>query len=387
MPVPILNAPVWGIASADSEMARLRAAANETEGKANSDVIEITRRPKPNPPPVPELTREKFLKEPRFTQAPICNFTLAMNKHSKPRSSAHSRRARFSPDPAVGLTRVIELWPGLAPGDQESLVAEQDLTKPHDRLVGGKPVVRITHVTKPTIALYRPPRERANGTAMLVCPGRRYDVLAMDLEGTEVCHWLNSLGVTGALLKYRTPRRPGLAKHAAAFQDAQRAIGLLRQRAKEFGIVPNRIGVLGFSAGGHLAAVLGSQDERRSYAVVDEADATSCRPNFSVLIYPSYLMGEEQADRVASKLAPTTTTPPTFLAMTQDDPVRVETVLFYAVALRKAKVPFELNVYPRGGHAYGLRPAKDYVMTWPRRVEDWMRSRALLNMASRTITA
>lgn len=302
-----------------------------------------------------------------------------MNAGRKPRLSARVRRARFSSDPTAAPANVIELWPGVAPGDKESLVTEQDVTKPHDRRVGGKPVVRLTHVAQPTITVYRPPSNRANGTAMLVCPGGRYDVLAMDLEGTEVCHWLNSLGVTGVLLKYRVPRRTGLEKHATALQDAQRAMGLIRQRAKEFGIAPNRIGVLGFSAGGHLAAVLGHQSERRSYPVVDEADATSCRPDFAALIYPSYLTVEEQGDRGAPEVAPTTHTPPTFLAMAQDDPVRVETVLFYAVALRQAKVPFELHVYPSGGHAYGLRPSKNHVTTWPQRVEDWMRSRELLS--------
>ncbi len=210
-----------------------------------------------------------------------------MNAVRKPRLLARGPRTRLLSDSVAEPTRVIELWPGAAPGDKESLVAEQNTTKPHDRLVDGKPVVRLTNISKPTIAVYRPPRDRANGTAILVCPGGRYDVLAMDLEGSEVCNWLNSLGVTGVLLKYRVPKRLGLENYTATLQDAQRAMGLIRHRAKEFGITPNRIGVLGFSAGGHLAAVLGNQCERRTYPVADEADAASCRPDFAVLIYPS----------------------------------------------------------------------------------------------------
>jgi acetyl esterase/lipase len=273
---------------------------------------------------------------------------------------------------------VVRLWPGTAPGDKEQLGPEQDQTKPKDDLVGGKRLIRLGNVSEPSISLYQPPTAKRTGTAVVVCPGGGYQILAMDLEGTEVCDWLNSAGVTAVLLKYRVPKRPGLEKHTAALQDAQRAIGLVRSRAAEWGIDSNRIGILGFSAGGHLAALASNQFEPRSYPTVDQADSISCRPDFTVLIYPAYLTVKEQADRVAPELNLGSNTPPTFIAMAEDDPIRVETALYYAAGLKKANVPFELHVYPTGGHGYGLRSSKDLVTTWPQRAADWMRSRGLL---------
>ncbi len=279
----------------------------------------------------------------------------------------------------AGSPKVIDLWPKGAPGEKGDIGEERDTTKPSDGLVAGRSVIRLGNVTKPTIALYRPSPERDTGTAVLVCPGGGYHILAMDLEGTEVCDWLNSVGVTGVLLKYRVPKREGLEKHAAALQDAQRALGLVRSQAKEMGIRPDRIGVLGFSAGGHLAAALSNNYQSRSYPLVDEADAVSCRPDFTVLIYPAYLTVKEEADKIAPDLPLSTNTPPAFVAMAEDDPVRVENALFYALALKNLSVPVELHVYPSGGHGYGLRPSEHVVTTWPKRVEDWMRSRGWLS--------
>jgi acetyl esterase/lipase len=269
---------------------------------------------------------------------------------------------------------VLDLWPGIAPGETNSFGEEKDTTKPTDNLIAGKPVIRLGNVTRPTVTVYRPKKSKDTGTAVLVCPGGGYHILAMDLEGTEVCDWLNSIGVTAALLKYRVPKRPGQERHAAPLQDAQRALGLLRHRAAEFGIDPGRLGALGFSAGGHLAAALAAQHERRTYPVVDAADLAGCRPDFNVLIYPGYLTRKEDGDKVPPELAITTNTPSTFLAMTQDDPVRVENVLFYALALKQARVPVEMHIYPKGGHGYGLRRTPDTVTTWPDRVADWMRA-------------
>lgn len=273
---------------------------------------------------------------------------------------------------------VLPLWPDAAPGDKEPLSPEQDQTKPADNLVGGKRLIRLGNVSKPTIAVYLPPEDKRTGTAVVVCPGGGYQILAMDLEGTEVCEWLNSVGVTGVLLKYRVPKRPGLEKHTAALQDAQRAIGMVRQRAAQWGIDTNKIGILGFSAGGHLAALASDQCDPRSYPAVDDADAVNCRPDFSILIYPAYLTLKEQGDRIAPEFNLNSNTPPTFIAMAEDDPIRVETGLFYAAGLKKANVPFELHIYPTGGHGYGLRPSKDLVTTWPQRAVDWMRSRGLV---------
>ncbi len=273
---------------------------------------------------------------------------------------------------------VIELWPDGAPGEKVNLGEEKDTTKPADNLVAGKPLIRLGHVSKPTISIYRPPANKDTGAAVLVCPGGGYHILAMDLEGTEVCEWLNSIGVTGVLLKYRVPKRDDLERHAAPLQDAQRALGLIRQNASAWKLDPQRIGILGFSAGGHLAAVASCNYERRTYPTMDDADSQSCRPDFAVLIYPAYLTVQANGDRVAPELPITTNTPPTFIAISLDDPVRVENAMFYSLALKEAKVPVELHAYAKGGHGYGLRRTQEPVTTWPDRVTDWLRSQQLL---------
>jgi acetyl esterase/lipase len=169
-----------------------------------------------------------------------------------------------------------------------------------------------------------------------------------------------------------------LERHAAPLQDAQRALGLLRSRAKEFGLDPQRIGAIGFSAGGHLIAALASNPVQRTYAAVDAADAVSCRPDFNIVIYPGYLVLKDEGDKINPSVAVTTNHPPTFLAMAQDDPVRVENAVLYYLTLKQTGVPSELHVYPTGGHGYGLRRTEHLVTTWPDRTADWMRSRGLL---------
>ena len=274
------------------------------------------------------------------------------------------------------------LWPDQAPGETVALPPEADTTKPTDRAVAGRPVVRLGNVSTPTIAFFSPEPAKNTGAAVLVCPGGGYNILALDLEGTEVCAWLNSIGVTAVLLKYRVPKRAGLAKHAAPLQDAQRALGLVRSRAGELGLDPHRIGVLGFSAGGHLAATLSNQHAARTYPRVDAADDMSCRPDFTVLIYPAYLTVKEQNEALAPELpVSATNTPPTFIAQTEDDTVRVETGLFYYLALKKAGVPAEMHLYPRGGHGYGLRRTANDVTTWPDRVNDWLKASGWLQPA------
>ena len=288
--------------------------------------------------------------------------------------------AADSPAASSSAAKIIELWPAGAPGETVTLPAEKDLSKPNDGLVAGKRLIRLGNVSKPTLEIHRPDARKNTGAAVLICPGGAYHILAWDLEGTEVCDWLNSIGVTAALLKYRVPRRAGLEKHTAPLQDAQRALGLLRQQAGQLGIRPDRIGVLGFSAGGHLSAALSTHPER-TYPGVDTADQVSCRPDFTVLIYPAYLTGEKPEpvkEAVAPELPVSTNTPPTFLAIAQDDPVRVENAVHYAMALKTLKVPVELHVYPTGGHGYGLRKSTHTVTTWPDRVQDWMRAQKLI---------
>ncbi len=274
----------------------------------------------------------------------------------------------------------ISLWPGAAPGEKGDLPPETDTTKPTDGLVAGQRVIRLGNVHSPTMTVYVPPADKETGAAVLVCPGGGYNILAMDLEGTEVCEWLNSIGVTAVLLKYRVPKRADLERHTAPLQDAQRAMGLLRQRAVEWGIDPKRIGCMGFSAGGHLAAALSTNYETRSYPVLDEADKQPCRPDFTILIYTAYLTEKNEGDKLAKEIKVTEQTPPTFLAMTEDDPIRVENALFYYLALKNAKVPAEMHLYPTGGHGYGLRASKNGVTTWPARAADWLRTAGLLDV-------
>lgn len=272
----------------------------------------------------------------------------------------------------------IPLWPKEAPGEKGGLGEEKDTSNEKSGKVAGKSVIRLGNVSHPTITVYRPAKEKDTGAAVVICPGGGYSILAYDLEGSEVCEWLNSIGVTGVLLKYRVPKRPGLEKHTAALQDAQRAVGLVRARTTEFGVDPKRIGILGFSAGGHLAAAASNNFDKRTYEFVDDADKVSCRPDFAFLIYPAYLTVKEQGDKISPELPITANTPQTFLAMTQDDGIRVECALFYYLALKQAKVPAEMHLYPTGGHGYGLRPSQHGVTTWPQRAAEWMKTRGLL---------
>ena len=272
----------------------------------------------------------------------------------------------------------IELWSGVAPGDAgklDNIKEELDTTKPGQDGLAEKYVIRTGNVTKPTITVYRPAKKKANGAAVVVCPGGGYSILAYNLEGTEVCAWLNSLGITAVLLKYRVPSRPGLERHTPAFQDAQRALSLVRHRAKDWSLDVTRIGILGFSAGGHLSALLSNVYETRAYPVVDAADQESCRPDFTLLIYPAYLTTESDLTRLAPEFKPTANTPPTFITMTEDDGVHVENALVYAQALKSVKVPVELHVYAKGGHGYGLRPSENPVSHWPERAAEWLKDK------------
>jgi acetyl esterase/lipase len=187
----------------------------------------------------------------------------------------------------------LELWPHGAPGAQPNPAAEMNTTTAKDHVVAGRPVYRVGNVSRPTLTLY-PAKANSTGAAVVVFPGGGYRILAIDLEGTEVCDWLNSIDVTCVLLKYRVPDSGPYPKSSAALQDAQRALGVVRSHAAEWHIDPNRVGVLGFSAGGHLAAALSTHYDQRLYDGVDAADQLSCRPDFAVIIYPGYLALSEQ---------------------------------------------------------------------------------------------
>lgn len=269
---------------------------------------------------------------------------------------------------------VLEVWPeGKVPGEPSGVGEEKEQEqKPNE-----KQVRRISNVTRPTITIYPAPKETNTGTAVLIAPGGGYNILAWDLEGTEVAQWLNSIGVTGIVLKYRVPRRPGKDKEKVepieSLQDAQRAMSLVRGRAGDWGIDAKKIGMLGFSAGGHLTAKASTTFAKRSYETLDAVDGTSCRPDFTVLIYPAYLV-EKEAKGIKGEFPISKETPPAFLAHAYDDGVTPESSLFYFLALKRAGVPAELHIYSTGGHGFGLRETKSPSHTWPQRCEEWLRA-------------
>jgi acetyl esterase/lipase len=271
----------------------------------------------------------------------------------------------------------LPVWPGIAPGAPANPPAEIDTNTAKDGLIAGRPIIRLGNVSTPTITLYSP-KGKNTGAAVVVFPGGGYHILAIDLEGTEVCDWLNSVGVTCVLLKYRVPGSGPYPKSPAALQDAQRALGLVRKHAAEWQIDPNRVGVLGFSAGGHLVAAISTHFDQRLYDPIDAADKLSCRPDFAVVIYPGYLALAEQNFAPNADIHPTANTPPSFILQAEDDPVHVENAVVYFLALKNAKVPAELHVYAEGGHGYGLRRTELPVTAWPKEVETWLHTIKML---------
>jgi acetyl esterase/lipase len=283
--------------------------------------------------------------------------------------------------PAAGHT-TLDLWPHGAPGAPANPAPEADTTTAKDNLIAGKPLIRLGNVSTPTLTLYTP-AGKSTGAAVVVFPGGAYRILAIDLEGTEVCDWLNSAGITCILLKYRVPDTGPFPKSAAALQDAQRALGIVRSHAAEWHIDPRRIGVLGFSAGAHLAAALSTHFEKRLYDSIDAADQMSCRPDFAVIVYPGYLAIAEQNFAANADIHATEQTPPSFIVQAEDDPVHVENSTVYFLALKNAKVPAEMHLYAQGGHGYGLRRTELPVTGWPRLVETWLHTIQILSAAAR----
>jgi acetyl esterase/lipase len=283
--------------------------------------------------------------------------------------------------PAAGLAQ-IPLWPA------NLAIAQPEITGPESVKTGGaiagRPVTSISNVARPTMTIY-PARGRNTGVAVMVYPGGGYQILAIDLEGTEVCDWLTPKGITCVVVKYRVPQTwwpaDGSGQRAPkiqmALQDAQRALVLLRQRAKGLGVDPHKIGVLGFSAGGHMVTAI-SNAAARTYDAVDVADRESARPDFAVALYPGHLWSGERGGQ-GMDLYPfdtiRTDAPPTFLLQAQDDPVDdVRNSITYFLALRTAKVPTEMHIFAKGGHAFGLRPAGAPITRWPALVEKWLRT-------------
>jgi acetyl esterase/lipase len=269
---------------------------------------------------------------------------------------------------------VLDLWPGTPPGDEGASVGEEKAQKK------GEAITSLTNITKPTLSVSRPESAKNTKVAIVVCPGGGYNMLAWDHEGAQVARWLNGIGVTAAVLKYRVPRRPGTPRDEPpkqALMDAQRALGLVRNHSEEWGLDAKRIGLLGFSAGGHLTLWAATNADKRAYDPVDAADTVSCRPDFAVPIYPGGVV-KRGSDQLAPEIRIAPDTPPTFLALSTDDRIAVAGSLKIFQALQEAKVPVELHIYATGGHGYGMRATGKPCSSWPQRCEEWMRDQGIL---------
>jgi acetyl esterase/lipase len=277
---------------------------------------------------------------------------------------------------------VIDVWPGKTPGDV-GIKGEETSRIHQSPLVG--PTKLITNVTKPTLTIYQPPPEKNSGAAMIICPGGGYWDLYWELEGEEVAAWLNSVGMTGIILKYRCPRRPGDERGEPAFGpqlDAQRAVSLVRSRAAEWGIDPKRIGIVGFSAGGHLAIATATGFAKRKYEPIDVVDRVSCRPDFAVMCYSGYLKAKDK-NELAPGIHIPPDTPPVFLAHASDDRTSYggslsENSAVMYLALKGAGIPTELHIYATGDHDFGVRQNEKLPSSWTHLCVRWLRSQGLL---------
>lgn len=292
--------------------------------------------------------------------------------------AAQQRVSQPTWQPSPGHTQV-PIWPSTVP-DPQPVAGPETVATESKRLVGGKPWSYIEKVSVPTMTVYSP-KGKNTGAAVVIFPGGGYSILAIDLEGTEVCDWLTSKGITCVLLKYRvpaprlTPSKGAYPESPMALEDAQRAVGLVRFHASEWHIDPHRIGVLGFSAGGHLVAAISTHFEQRLYPAVDAADKESCRPDFAVALYPGHLWIDQERFELNPNVHVTEQTPPTFLLHAENDHEdNVGHSLVYYIALKNAGVPVEMHLYAQGDHAFGLRQTKFPITKWPQLVETWLQT-------------
>lgn len=254
---------------------------------------------------------------------------------------------------------LIYLWPGKVPGELKEKQPPAWAESKNDN------IIRFSEVTNPAVEIFLPEPSKKNGSAVIVCPGGGYQILAYDLEGTEIAVWLNKMGFAAFVLQYRIPE-----KKEGALQDVQRAIRTVRSNSQKWSINPEKIGVMGFSAGGSLSARATTLFNKKTYPAVDKTDSTSCRPSFTMLIYPAYLdQGENHT--LTPELVLSRDVPPVFIFQTADDPYG-NSALVMAGAMRDAKLPVELHLLASGGHGYGLRPGKIAGETWPVLAEKWL---------------
>lgn len=285
---------------------------------------------------------------------------------------------------ATDTPLVISLWPGKAPDEIKDVGPERIRMSPaleHRQVEVTNSTRMITGVTNPTITIRRPVKVPANGTAVLIFPGGGYWDLYWQLEGEEVADWLNSLGVTGVIVKYRVPRQPDEPEREPArrpLQDAQRALRIVRSRAVEWGIDPKRIGTIGFSAGGHLSMAMATNFEKPAYEAIDDLDKMSCRPDFAIAAYPGYLKPNNK-DELAPGLDVPTNAPPVFLVHGSDDIISPpeHSVVMY-LALRKAGIPVELHIYAGTTHDFGVRPSARPYGQWMDACMRWLRDQGFI---------
>jgi acetyl esterase/lipase len=281
--------------------------------------------------------------------------------------------------PSAGHTQ-IPIWPATPPDDKPM---SAEVVGPVNHNVGGRPWTYVTHVSAPTMTVYSPHGSNT-GAAVVVFPGGGFEVLAIDLEGTEACDWLTAKGITCILLKYRVPSEPydakcecrtdNLVSPTRSLEDAQRTMGLVRLHAKEWHIDPHKVGVLGFSAGGYLAAEISTRYQKRLYAPIDAADTESARPDFAMLIYPGHLTPDDSEGLQLNPNVPITAdTPPAFLVQAEDDKTDgVNQALTYFIGAKKAGAKAEMHIFAEGGHAFGLRHTDKPITDWPRLAETWL---------------
>jgi acetyl esterase/lipase len=284
----------------------------------------------------------------------------------------------FVPAPGRSADNVIKLWPAKAPGETTPLDPERADRDPNKPDV----ITRVTNVSEPSLTVFPASQDKGTGVGIVIAPGGAYRFLSWAHEGEEIARYFNSVGVTAFVLKYRVPTRASDPANSLALMDGQRAMSLVRAQAKEWGLNPAKIGFLGFSAGGNLAAKVQNTEQPRAYDVSDDIDKVSSLPDFGVLIYPGGILDAKDPSRLGDAYKVTPKTPPTFMAVAGDDTHCAECCLRYALALREAKVKNELHVYASGGHGFGMRPSAGPVSTWPQRCTEWLRSIGMLPKGS-----
>lgn len=318
----------------------------------------------------------------------ILSFLLPVSAACGSRLFAQSNDANALPSRETQQPVVVDLWPGKVPDEAGDIGPEKVRMSPvldRKQVEVTEPTRLVTDVSKPSITLCRPPRELDSGTAILICPGGGYWDLYWQLEGEEVAAWLNSLGITGIILKYRVPRRADDVKGEPArrpLQDAQRAVSLVRSKAREWGLNPQRLGMVGFSAGGHLAIATATTFEKRAYEPQDATDRVSCRPDFAILVYPGYLKAKDK-DELSPALSIPPGTPPVFLAHGDEDIISPpqHSVCMY-LALKRAGIPAELHVYAQSAHDFAVRSNDHPCSAWTKACEQWLRHQGFLPQAT-----